>query len=83
VEQFYTSGGYMFPEFSVVYWFGLSTKESTWPSFVWKDASFGRPNPLSNYTNWGLLTVPRPDGNSDAYPEPNKWVAEPGALQAL
>jgi hypothetical protein len=77
VENFYTSAGYMFPEYSFFYWFGLWTKEATWPTFVWQDASFGKPNPLFNYTNWGLLTVPRADGNSDAYPEPNRWERRP------
>ncbi len=72
MEDFYTNGGYMFPEYSVFYWFGLFTREATWPTFAWQDASFGKPNPLFNYTNWGLLTVPRADGNSDAYPEPNR-----------
>ena len=73
MESFYVDGGYLYPEYNVMYWFGLYTSAATWPQFKWQDARYGTPNPLYNHTNWGVLQVPRASGNNDAYPEPNRY----------
>ena len=74
VEKFYVDGGYLYPEFNILYWFGLYTSSSTWPSFRWQDAQFPTPNATS-YRNWGVLQVMQPDGNTVAVAEPNRYEA--------
>jgi hypothetical protein len=71
VEKFYVEGGFLYPEFNVLYWFGLLTTPATWPSFRWQDKQFPAPNATS-YRNWGTLKVLMEDGTL-AYPEPNKY----------
>jgi hypothetical protein len=39
VEEFYTSRGYLIPNFHKVYWMGLTSNSSMWPRFLWLDNS--------------------------------------------
>jgi hypothetical protein len=57
VEQYFITGGYLYPTYHFAYWMGLSTSSVNWPSFKWLDAQ-SRP-PLSRgsslvkpYTHW-------------------------------
>jgi hypothetical protein len=71
VERFYVDEGFLYPEFNVLYWFGLVSTAATWPSFRWQDKQFPAPN-ATTYRNWGTLKVELPEGTL-AYPEPNKY----------